>query len=70
LYGDCRRKGFIDDDFWLGDDPYMVYTKEHSCETLQGFVRTINSYKSPVRRAIEKAKRLPRILDKIRVMTQ
>ena len=70
LYHDCRRRGIIDDNFWLGDEPYMVYTMEHSHETLQRFVQTINSYKGHVRKAIEKAKRLPRILHKIRVMTQ
>ena len=70
LYQDCRRKGIIDDDFWLGDEPYMVYTAEHSLETLEGFFKTINSYKGHVRNAIEKAIKLPKILHKIREITQ
>ena len=70
LYQDCRRRGIIDDDFWLGDDPYMVYAMEHSRETLEGFVRTITAYKGRVRKTIEKAKRFPKILSKIRKMTQ
>lgn len=34
LYQSCKRQGFIDDDFWLGDEPYKVYTMEHSPEKL------------------------------------
>lgn len=70
LYQDCRRRGIIDDDFWLGDEPYMVYTIEHSQETLDRFAKTIKSYKGRLRKAIEKAKRLPKILLKIRKMTR
>lgn len=66
LYQDCRRKGVIDDDFWLGEEPYMAYTLEHSLETLGEFTRTINNYKGFLRATFEKAERLPKIFRKIR----
>lgn len=66
LYQDCCRKGIINDDFWLGDEPYMVYTMEHSREELDSFVKIINSYKGPIRKGYEKMKRLPKLFRKIR----
>jgi len=66
LYQDCRRKGIIDDDFWLGDEPYLIYTMEHSQETLDSFVKIINNYKGPLRRSYEKIKRLPKLFKKIK----
>lgn len=65
LYQDCRRRGIIDDSFWLGDEPFLSYTMEHSLEKLEGFVRKINGYKGPVRKAMEKARRLPKMLHKL-----
>jgi len=70
LYQDCRRRGIIDDSFWLGDEPYMIYTVEHTLETIEGFVRTINGYKGRVRKALDKAKRLPKLLQKITRLTR
>jgi hypothetical protein len=29
LYTYCKRKGYIDDTFWLGQEPYKVYEMEH-----------------------------------------
>jgi radical SAM superfamily enzyme YgiQ (UPF0313 family) len=34
LYGNSKKQGFIDDDFWLKDNPYKIYTMEHSLEEL------------------------------------
>lgn len=70
LYQDCRRRGVIDDTFWLGDEPYMIYTMEHTIETLEGYVRMINGYKGPIRKAIEKVKRLPKLIDKIKKLAR
>lgn len=28
VYEDCKKEGFIDDDFWLSNIPYKTYTKE------------------------------------------
>lgn len=58
LYQDCRRRGIIDDSFWLGSEPYMSYTEEHSPEALEGFVRTINGYKGPYRKMLGKVKKV------------
>jgi anaerobic magnesium-protoporphyrin IX monomethyl ester cyclase len=70
LYQNCRRMGFIDDDFWLGDEPYMIYTMEHSQETLKDFVQMITNNKSRVRKFIDKVNFLPKILYIIRKMIQ
>ena len=70
LYQDCRRRGIVDDDFWLGDEPYMVYTAEHSPETLEDFEKVITGYRGRIRNGLEKAKRLPKLLRKIRKMIQ
>ncbi len=41
LYQKSKRLGLIDDDFWLGDEPYMVYTAEHSLEEIQEFFNAV-----------------------------
>lgn len=41
LYQRCRRKGIIDDDFWLTDVPYPIYTEEHSLQELEGYQKII-----------------------------
>lgn len=51
LYQECKRKGFIDDDFWLTDEPYKIYTLEHSMEELHEFGKRVTFYDS--RRKIE-----------------
>jgi len=37
LYFECKKAGFINDDFWLSNKPYKVYTLEHSKLTLKIF---------------------------------
>lgn len=44
LYQECKRKGIIDDDFWLGDEPFRIYTEEHSLEELSRMFGVIASY--------------------------
>ncbi len=44
LYNDCKKQGFIDDDFWLGDEPYKQYTLEHSPEEISRYEHMLNSY--------------------------
>jgi hypothetical protein len=34
LYRNSKKQGFIDDDFWIGEEPYKIYTMEHSLEEL------------------------------------
>jgi len=41
LYQRCMQSGFIDDDFWLTDEPYKVYTQEHSLEKLGRYHRKV-----------------------------
>jgi anaerobic magnesium-protoporphyrin IX monomethyl ester cyclase len=53
LYNDCKAKGFIDDDFWLRDEPYKVYTLEHSLDELKKMQHkvTVYSFKVQLRQA-------------------
>jgi len=44
VYQECKRKGFISDDFWLSDEPYKVYTREHSLKQLARFQNRVNNY--------------------------
>ena len=30
LYNRCKAEGLINDDFWLGPEPYYVYPKNYS----------------------------------------
>jgi anaerobic magnesium-protoporphyrin IX monomethyl ester cyclase len=47
LYQNCKRIGFIDDDFWLTDEPYKVYTVEKSSDEIKRYceeiTRTVSS---------------------------
>lgn len=45
LYRHAKKLGIINDSFWLGDDPYMVYTYEHSLRELRFFVHAIKECK-------------------------
>jgi radical SAM superfamily enzyme YgiQ (UPF0313 family) len=46
LYQDCKRKGYIDDGFWLGDEPYKIYTLEYSLEELAKMQRKVSKYQA------------------------
>ncbi|MDA8121359.1 MAG: radical SAM protein [Deltaproteobacteria bacterium] len=59
LYQDCRRVGFIDDDFWLSDEPYKVYTLEHDFKRLRNYARRIMWHGiGPRKLAIQKLKNI------------
>ena len=45
LYRDAKKKGFIDDSFWLGKEPYKIYTLEHSEEELARYLDRIASFR-------------------------
>lgn len=45
LYQDCKRSGFINDDFWLSNEPYKLYTQEYSARELARLQMLINNYR-------------------------
>ncbi len=49
LYNDCKVKGFINDDFWLTDEPYKLYTLEHTSDQLEKMLKKIINYKPQMR---------------------
>lgn len=54
LYYECKRRGFVDDDFWLSDKPYKVYTLEYSLEELTKLREKVLNYKSSFVKKIAK----------------
>jgi len=65
LYNECKVKGFINDDFWLTDKPYKLYTLEHTPDQLEKMLRKIIDYnpkmqRRKVRQRISKAVLHPR----------
>lgn len=44
IFRECKKKGVIDDDFWLGDEPYRIYTEEYSLEELGRMYRIVADY--------------------------
>jgi radical SAM superfamily enzyme YgiQ (UPF0313 family) len=47
LYRQCRKNGYIDDDFWLSDEPYKIYALEHDMDDLHRFARMVTYYDLP-----------------------
>lgn len=45
IYRYAKKLGIIDDNFWLGDQPYMIYTREHSLRKLNFFTHAIKERK-------------------------
>jgi anaerobic magnesium-protoporphyrin IX monomethyl ester cyclase len=45
LYRYTKELGIINDNFWLGDEPYMIYTYEHSLRQLRFFTHAIKKQK-------------------------
>jgi radical SAM superfamily enzyme YgiQ (UPF0313 family) len=52
LYRYCKSMGFIDDSFWLSDEPYKIFTLEHSLEELARFQKKAFQYESWFQRKI------------------
>jgi len=59
LYQKCKQAGFIDDEFWLSDEPYKIYTLEHSLDQLNRYHRRFlwNSIQ-PTRMVIRKLRKI------------
>ena len=45
LYRYAKKIGIIDDSFWLSDEPYMIYTQEHSLRRLCFFAYALKERK-------------------------
>lgn len=44
VYQECKKHGFISDDFWLGEEPFKLYTREHSVDELEKYRDEILNY--------------------------
>lgn len=44
VFFETKKRGYIDDSFWLSDEPYKVYTKEWPLEKLKEFEQRIFNY--------------------------
>jgi len=53
LYQKCKRLGFIDDDFWLTDEPYKVYTVEKSSNDIKRYYGEITRSVSSPRKTFD-----------------
>ena len=60
LYRDCAARGIINDDFWLGEEAYMVYTAEHPLEELKRMQKRVVHYDTILSRAGSRIKRILR----------
>jgi radical SAM superfamily enzyme YgiQ (UPF0313 family) len=58
LYQQCKRKSYINDDFWLGDEPYKVYAEEYSLSQLAQLQKRVTKFRSFVQRAFKKLREL------------
>jgi len=64
LYQQCRRKGLIDDDYWLGDSPYMLYLNEFTPEQIEVMKLKVFGYRRIHQKILL---RLRRMIQKIRL---
>lgn len=60
LYQKCKRNGYIDDSFWLGDEPYKIYTAEFTHEQLEHMQKKVSKYRSFAGRILKKMRSLVR----------
>ena len=58
LYRHAMKQGFIDDSFWLTDEPYKIYTVEHSLADLSKMEQRLYSYKGRLRGMINIAMKI------------
>jgi anaerobic magnesium-protoporphyrin IX monomethyl ester cyclase len=49
LYEECKSKGIINDDFWLTNNRYKLYTLEHSQKELMDMFDKVNNYNTTMR---------------------
>jgi anaerobic magnesium-protoporphyrin IX monomethyl ester cyclase len=52
IYRDAKKQGYIDDDFWLKDEPYKIYALEYSRDQLAHMEQQIYAYKGGIYRAL------------------
>lgn len=62
LYQECKRMGIIDDDFWLSNEPFRIYTEEHSLEELSRMIRVVANYRPTSKKITVAVKRFTEIL--------
>jgi len=53
-----KRQWIIDDDFWLTDEPYMIYAAEHSLEALAQMRRRVLNYQPVYKKIVPRIKEL------------
>ena len=58
LHQQCKRQWIIDDDFWLTDEPYMIYAAEHSLEALAQMRRRVLNYQPVYKKIVPRIKEL------------
>ncbi|WP_298267857.1 cobalamin-dependent protein [Geobacter sp.] len=58
LYQQCRRRGIIDDDFWLTDEPYMIYTQEYSLDELARMQQRVTNYRPIWKKVVSRIRKL------------
>jgi coproporphyrinogen III oxidase-like Fe-S oxidoreductase len=58
LYQDCKRDKYIDDDFWLTNQPYKIYTHEYSFGELASMQKKVTKYHSMPTRIVNKIRKL------------
>jgi anaerobic magnesium-protoporphyrin IX monomethyl ester cyclase len=56
LFRDCKKKGFIDDSFWLSDEPYKIYTMEYSLDQLEKMRNRVVGYQNVIIRTYKMLK--------------
>lgn len=44
VYQQCKRQGTINDDFWLKDEPYQIYTMDFSKDELAQLQKDVSAY--------------------------
>jgi len=58
LYQACKRKGYINDDYWLTDEPLKIYTLEYSIKELDIMQRKVLKYQTIPIRLINKFRKI------------
>lgn len=58
LHRECAAREIINDEFWLGDNSYLVYTAEHSLEELRRMQACVANYDSIYYRAVSQFKKI------------
>jgi len=56
LYRNCKKKRFIDDNFWLSDEPYKIYTMEYSLDQLDKMRQQVVGYQNILIRVSKRLK--------------